>query len=200
VDALADRLGHPRYDPHGDPIPTRAGELPPPAGRALLEWPPGVEGVLLHIEDEPPSIYALICQLGLSPGLRFIVDGTAPEGLALRCEGRAFVLPRSAAANITVTELAAAPMAQAPTRRLADLRPGEVSEVKGLSPAIRGPERNRLLDLGFVPGSPIELGFEGPFVSPAAYRVRGSLIALRREQAEQVFIGPALTATPPAAP
>ena len=85
-------------------------------------------------------------------------------------------------------------MTEEPTRRLADLRSGEVSEVVGLSLAIRGRERNRLLDLGFVPGSPVELGFASPMASPAAYRVRGSLIALRREQAEQVFIRPARAA------
>jgi DtxR family Mn-dependent transcriptional regulator len=76
---------------------------------------------------------------------------------------------------------------------LADLKQGEISEIRGLSPAIRGRERNRLLDLGFVPGSPVELGFESPLASPSAYRVRGSLIALRREQAEQVYISPSLS-------
>ncbi len=196
VDALADRLGHPRYDPHGDPIPTRTGELPPPLGRSLLEWPTGREARIVHVEDEPPSVYRLIARMGLSPGMRIVVDRVAPEGLAVRCEGRSLTLPRTVANNVAVAELAAAPMAEAPTRRLADLQAGERSEVIGLSPAIRGTERNRLLDLGFVPGSPVELGFRGPFVSPAAYRVRGSLIALRREQSEQVYIGPDLGSSP----
>jgi DtxR family Mn-dependent transcriptional regulator len=58
VDALAQRLGNPRYDPHGDPIPTSTGELPPARGRALSEWPPGVEARIVHVEDEPASIDA----------------------------------------------------------------------------------------------------------------------------------------------
>lgn len=33
VDAMADRLNNPRFDPHGDPIPTREGEMP----RRLLD-------------------------------------------------------------------------------------------------------------------------------------------------------------------
>jgi DtxR family Mn-dependent transcriptional regulator len=94
------------------------------------------------------------------------------------------------AGNVSVAELDPEAVAEGPSRRLADLGAGEVATIRGLSPAIRGRERNRLLDLGFVPGSPVELGFESPFASPSAYRVRGSLIALRREQAEQVFIGP----------
>ncbi len=189
VDALAQRLGDPRYDPHGDPIPTASGELPPAQGSVLLDWPEGVEARIVHVEDEPALVYAAIAQAGLVPGMRLVVDGTVVEGLKVRCEGRAFVLPRTLAGNVSVARLEQAPMAEAPTRRLADLKPGEVAEVRGLSPAIRGRERNRLLDLGFVPGSPVELGFTSPLASPSAYRVRGSLIALRTEQAEQVFIG-----------
>lgn len=188
VDALSDRLGHPRYDPHGDPIPTRSGDLPPARGRSLGEWPVGVEARIVHLEDEPPALYAALVQWGLAPGMRVVVDRAGPAGLEVRCEGRELTISREIAPNIAVAELEAAPMAEAPTRRLADLRPGEASEVVGLSSAIRGRERHRLLDLGFVPGSPVELGFTSPLASPAAYRVRGSLIALRREQAEQVFI------------
>lgn len=194
VDALAERLGHPRYDPHGDPIPTRLGDLPPARGRGLDEWPVGVEARIVHLEDEPPAMFAILVRLGLTPGMRLVVDGAGPDGLAVRCEGRALTIPREAAPNVAVAELETAPMAEEPTRRLADLRSGEISEVVGLSLAIRGRERNRLLDLGFVPGSPVELGFASPMASPAAYRVRGSLIALRREQAEQVFIRPARAA------
>ncbi len=49
-ESLAARLGHPLYDPHGDPIPTAAGELPaadrgsphrPGAGGRRLHRPPG---------------------------------------------------------------------------------------------------------------------------------------------------------------
>lgn len=190
VDALAERLGHPRYDPHGDPIPTRRGDLPPARGRPLGEWPVGVEARIVHLEDEPPSVYATIVQLGLTPGMRVVVDAVNPGGLVARCEGRTLTIPREAAANVAVAELESAPMAEEPTRRLADLRQGEASEVVGLSSAIRGQERNRLLDLGFVPGSPVVLDFLSPLANPAAYRVRGSLIALRREQAEQVYIRP----------
>lgn len=191
VDALADRLGHPRYDPHGDPIPTRQGELPPLRGHPLREWPIGVEARIVHVEDEPPGVYRAIAELRLAPGMRLVIDARGAEGLAVRCEGRALILPPGLAANVAVGELESARMAEEPTRRLADLRAGETSEVMGLSPAIRGRERHRLLDLGFVPGSPVAVAFDGPFASPTAYRVRGSTIALRREQAEQVYIRPA---------
>ena len=55
-------------------------------------------------------------------------------------------------------------------------------------------ERSRLLDLGFVPGSLIEHALQSPFRGPAAFRVRGTLVALRREQADQVLVEPGSTA------
>jgi Fe2+ transport system protein FeoA len=45
-----------------------------------------------------------------------------------------------------------------------------------------------LLDLGFVPGSRLEYVLQSPFHGPAAYRIRGTLIALRRNQADQVLV------------
>ena len=58
----------------------------------------------------------------------------------------------------------------------------------GRALACRGAERNRLLDLGLVPGSTIEMDFQSALKSPVAYRVRDSLIALRKEQTDHILI------------
>jgi DtxR family Mn-dependent transcriptional regulator len=71
---------------------------------------------------------------------------------------------------------------------LSGLRPGTVARVIGLSPACRGPERRRLLDLGFVSGTPVEVEMVSPAGDPTAYRVRGTVVALRREQAGLIRI------------
>jgi DtxR family Mn-dependent transcriptional regulator len=55
-------------------------------------------------------------------------------------------------------------------------------------PSCVGLERLRLLDLGVVNGSKISYEFASPFGSPITYKVRGTLIALRREQAIIFFI------------
>jgi DtxR family Mn-dependent transcriptional regulator len=60
--------------------------------------------------------------------------------------------------------------------------------VIGLAPACLGAARRRLLDLGFVPGTVVGVEFVSPVGDPTAYRVRGSVIALRRKQADQVRI------------
>lgn len=51
-----------------------------------------------------------------------------------------------------------------------------------------GSERLRLLDLGFVPGTPIKRLRTGPLGDPIAYLVRGAVIALREEQARGIEV------------
>lgn len=54
-----------------------------------------------------------------------------------------------------------------------------------------GPEalQNRLLEMGFIEGSLVEVLFEAPWGSdPIAVRVRGSLVALRRLEANWIEV------------
>ena len=57
VERLASSMGHPVYDPHGDPIPTSAGDLPPPVGAPVTALRPGQAGTIVHLEDEPSEVY-----------------------------------------------------------------------------------------------------------------------------------------------
>lgn len=51
-----------------------------------------------------------------------------------------------------------------------------------------GITRRRLMDLGFLPGTQLEAAFKSPLGDPTAYRVRDTLIALRRVQAHEIEI------------
>ena len=69
---------------------------------------------------------------------------------------------------------------------LDELKPGQsatVIEVKA-----GGLDRRRLMDFGILPGTRIEIELRSPLGSPTAYRVRGSVIALRTSQAQQITI------------
>lgn len=48
--------------------------------------------------------------------------------------------------------------------------------------------RRRLLDLGIINNTPIKAVFKSPSGDPTAYEVRGSLIALRKEDANFIEI------------
>lgn len=48
--------------------------------------------------------------------------------------------------------------------------------------------RRRLQDLGFVKGAIVECVLESPLGDPAAYYVKGSLIALRSEESSLILV------------
>ena len=75
---------------------------------------------------------------------------------------------------------------------LSELIPGQKAFVKSISEECQGIERQRLMDLGFVPGSFVEVEVRSPFRDPTAYRIKGGLIALRRIQDSKIHISPAL--------
>lgn len=71
-------------------------------------------------------------------------------------------------------------------RTLGCLEPGEKARVAGL--LTRGVARRRLLDLGLVPGTVVRALRRSPLGDPTAYEVRGTVLALRREDADQVLV------------
>jgi len=63
---------------------------------------------------------------------------------------------------------------------------GDTVSVVGLT--AEGLVRRRLLDLGFVPGTRVDVLRRSPLGDPIAYRVRGATIALRGVDADQVLV------------
>ena len=51
-----------------------------------------------------------------------------------------------------------------------------------------GPIRRRLIDVGFSAGTVISCLGKSPLGDPIAYAVKGTVIALRQEDAEQIYI------------
>ena len=190
AEALAARLGHPRYDPHGDPIPTVAGDMPPSEGVALSTVEPVAQVMITHLEDEPPEIFERIAAIGLAPHLRFTVIGRDREEVRIDVRGEELTLPHIVAGNVTVRSLVEGESVHEATATLADLEPGESARVIGITARCQGPQRRRLLDLGIVPGTEILAELESAGGDPMAYRIRGALIALREEQASWVEVEP----------
>jgi DtxR family Mn-dependent transcriptional regulator len=193
VEALAARMGHPRYDPHGDPIPTAAGDLPPWQGVPLTSLAPGKLGTIVHLEDEPSEIYSQLVAEGLNPGMRVEVFEVSSERVCLWADdGEEHVLAPVVAANVSVLPLPEDSTMDGPFETLASLEPGEAGRVLHIAQSCRGLQRRRLMDLGIVPGTEVAAEMTSSAGDPTAYRIRGSLIALRDEQAKQVQITRAL--------
>jgi len=67
---IAALLGEPRYDPHGDPIPTREGQLPPLSALPLMQFPERRSGIVRRIADRDAQQVALLAQRRILPGQR----------------------------------------------------------------------------------------------------------------------------------
>lgn len=69
---------------------------------------------------------------------------------------------------------------------LAGLSKGQKATVMELS--ARGPMRRRLQDIGLIPGTQVECIGISPLGDPAAYLIRGGVIALRGEDASSILV------------
>ena len=167
TDALSARLGHPRWDPHGDPIPTASGELPELEQLSLGRAPLGTLLEVIHLEDEPREIFTGLLDHGLVLGGR--IEAIERDNRHVR------VLPEG-------QHTGSRPLT------LSDLEPGEIARVIDISPACRGSERRRLLDLGVVGDTEIRVAMASAAGDPVAYLIRGALIALRKSQAAWIRI------------
>ncbi|MEE9230831.1 MAG: FeoA domain-containing protein [Acidobacteriota bacterium] len=189
LEAMVARLSHPRFDPHGDPIPTASGEVGPRQGLPLTELPLGTLGRIVHIEDEPVAIYTQLVAEGFHPGMRVRVLESSPRRIRFEANAREHELAPVTALNLSVVPLPEEQRMEGPFEPLSALNPGQKARVLGLSRLVRGIERRRILDLGIVPGTLVEVEMRSPSGDPTAYRIRGAVIALRREQADMIHVG-----------
>jgi DtxR family Mn-dependent transcriptional regulator len=189
VDRLSASLGHPTIDPHGDPIPSREGALPPAAGTPMTSWPAGTLGRIVHLEDEPEISFRQILAEGLRVGQDVRVIEATPERILLTDGENEFRLAPVVAANVFL-DPAPASATSSGVVRLAELGHDVAAEVVRLDDVCQGFSRRRLMDLGFTDGAivrPVLRTFAG---DPRAYEIRGTVVALRRDQAAYVFVRP----------
>ncbi len=190
ADTLAAQLGNPQLDPHGDPIPTAAGEVPEVKGEPLTSLRAGEFAKIVHVEDEPHAIYAQLVAEGLHAGMVIQVIENSSARVRLEAKGEEILLAPMFARNLTVFPIPEERRSHDPFATLASLRLGGSAVVTGISRACRGQQRRRLMDLGIVPGTTITAELSSLTGNPMAYQVRGTLVALRKEQAEQIAVSP----------
>jgi len=105
AEAMAARLGHPRYDPHGDPIPTASGEMRRVEGIHLSDMPVGDVGRVVHIEDEPATVYEQLLAADISLGMQIRVLEVGPDRIRISADGEELELSPVVAANLSVAAL-----------------------------------------------------------------------------------------------
>lgn len=78
IDRMSGALGDPRYDPHGAPIPTAAGEIEEAELITLADARVGAELALRQVGDEDPARLRYLAEQGLLPGTRMAVVDRQP--------------------------------------------------------------------------------------------------------------------------
>ncbi len=185
---LATELGQPMYDPHGDPIPTHKGKVAEVKGDLLSKLPVNTVGRITHIEDEPDVIYKQILAENIHIGSQIRVIENNTKRIVFYSEGEEFILAPVVASNLTVDVFEKEVVVEEDTVRLSSLKESETAKILGISKECRGDARRRLLDLGFVKGTPIKINMVSPLKNPKAYLVKGTSIALRDKQASKILI------------
>ena len=98
-------LGHPTSDPHGDPIPSAAGQLTKSELETLLTCAIGEEVEVARVIDQEPRFLQFVHQRGLTPGRRIRVTERDPLAESVMVEGAEFdavTLSMSAAGKFLV--------------------------------------------------------------------------------------------------
>ena len=204
---LADRLDafleYPAVNPRGEPIPRTAGSLAERALFPLAKLSAGQRGHVVRC-DVNEAARAFLAERGLRPGARFTVMATAEESLLVRVGGAHISLARSLGENVKVelaekSKLAADGLQQSileeeikmaeiknrqiPLHKLKVGQRGVIVHVGG-----KGPVKRRMLDMGLVTGSEVQVVRVAPLGDPVEFTVKGYSLSLRKSEASNIKV------------
>lgn len=183
-------LGHPTRDPHGDPIPSREGKMNRAEGMSITAWQADRPARIVHLEDEPALAYQQILAAGLRLGQDIRIIEKNPNRYILSDGESEYKLAPAVASNIFVSAIPESEMLKREAIPLAELAHNQRAQIVTLDDSVQGFTRRRFLDLGLTPGTTIYPELTNFFGEPRAYRVRGTMIALRNDQASQIWVKP----------
>lgn len=89
-DRIAAKLGDPETDPHGHLIPEKSGAVRNRQETPLSRWACGVPAVVSSVSDRDPSDLREMKRLGVTPGVRIVLEpGVRNASLLVRIGSRA---------------------------------------------------------------------------------------------------------------
>lgn len=88
VDRIASHLGNPVVDPHGDPIPTREGNIVQLESVLLSEAEAGTHGAVVRVNDIDPELLRYLADIDIGIGMRVTVVERLPFAGAIQISVR----------------------------------------------------------------------------------------------------------------
>lgn len=104
IERLDEFLGFPTYDPHGDPIPNVAGEIPPSSAQLLKDAPRHAPCRIVAVKDTSPAFLQQLERFGLQIGVMVEITEHMPfdNSLMITADGNSFLISEKIAENILV--------------------------------------------------------------------------------------------------
>lgn len=212
---LADRLdfflGHPRVSPDGKDIPAGEDALVKIATYPLASLVVGQSGYCL-LEGIEENVRDFLAQSGLRQGQKITLAGKTEDMLLLQIGKSHLSLSLDIAQNILViknkpqgketgeyqpieqqvsqpkesnvtNQQNTTAIAQISLDKLKVGQRGTVVKVSG-----QGPVKQRLMDMGLVPGSEVEVVRVAPLGDPIELRLKGYNLSVRRNEAKSILL------------
>jgi len=204
-DLLADRLdlflGHPQVNPRGEPIPLADGSVAARPLVSLAALSAGQRGHVVRCDVEEEATLAFLAEHGVRPGAAFTVMAATDDSLLVQLGHKTISLARALAEVVQVeTEVTATtptqpisekeeemqaqtPIKQVSLDKLSAGQQGVVVRVGG-----KGPAKQRMMDMGLVPGSKVKVVRVAPLGDPIEFEVKGYNLSLRKSEAREITV------------
>ncbi len=206
MDRLDRYLGYPKVNPVGEPIPKADGCLPEYAEVPLTSLSPGEGGVLVCCADSCP-IQEFLEDNGVRLGSHLVVTAAGKASLLVHGDGDGISLSRDLAETLIVRVEGGLPdgessqkhtdILEEKTMKLADEKSIARLSLKDLKAGQRavvvrvggsGKVKRRMMDMGMVPGSEVEVVRVAPFGDPIEFSVKGYSLSLRKSEAADIEV------------
>jgi DtxR family Mn-dependent transcriptional regulator len=99
IDAM---LGHPAFDPHGDPIPPKSGRVPEPVLRPLDQVAAGETVIVRRVHDRDGEVLRRLAAIDLVPGTRVTLIERSGKNLTLDRDGATVTVESNLAGKVFV--------------------------------------------------------------------------------------------------
>ncbi|MCC5925022.1 MAG: metal-dependent transcriptional regulator [Bacteroidetes bacterium] len=100
---IAEKLGHPTHDPHGDPIPLADLTFPDqPALQVLMDIPANTKVVIKRVRTQDSDILTLMSKLGLTLEKELTVLSRDADGVRIQLGNDRMLVPADIAQKINV--------------------------------------------------------------------------------------------------
>ena len=107
IDELDDFLDKPKFDPHGDPIPSKEGKIPLSDFKSLNELKVGEKGIIMGVKLDKKSFLQYLNQIKIQIGveIKIINKVNFDKSMEVKTKYKTFFLSNDVSKNLLIKKL-----------------------------------------------------------------------------------------------